>query len=85
MKLSQAIRGIIEELSAKELKALLTAVGRSEANKREFLRLARISNAGYSGKGTINLSQGNITDMRWETSSEALSRLLDTKPEEEDK
>lgn len=71
------MEGIIEQLDAKELETLLKAVSRSETNRREFLRLARICNARYSSKGSINLSQGNITDVRWTTSSEALNRMLE--------
>lgn len=79
MELSQVVAGSIDGWSMKDLEMLLAAVGRSEGNKREFLRLARFADAGYSGRASINMNKGNITEAKYVTSSAALSRLLDAR------
>ncbi len=55
---------------------MVDALRMADTNRREFVRLARLSVGGYSGKLVLNCDRGFLTDMRVDTSATALEKML---------
>lgn len=66
----------VSHMSVLELQVIIAAAGKDKERQR-WVRLARLKLRGYSGRITINLDQGHITDIQLQTSDLALAKVLD--------